>query len=169
MATICLLRHAEAVPHKDPRYRSDADRPLTEHGAVRIRGAAEGMRRLGLQFDWILTSPYVRAMETARIVAEVLEAPDRLVVEEALASGARWDKVKKAILAGDARRAESILLTGHEPDLSRMAADLIQAGRATIVMKKGSLICIDVDGIPPKEPGSLAFLLSIDHLASIAG
>jgi phosphohistidine phosphatase len=169
MASIYLLRHAEAVPHKDPRYRTDADRPLTESGAARMRGAAEGMKRLGLKFDWILTSPFVRAMETARIVAEVLDEPDRLRVEESLASGARWDRVKKAITAGDARRAESILLAGHEPDLSRMAADLIQAGRASLVMKKGSLACVAVDGIPPKEPGSLTFLMSIDHLATIAG
>jgi len=169
MACIYLLRHAEAVPHKDPRYRNDADRPLTEHGAVRMRGAAEGMKRLGLNFDWILTSPFVRAVETARIVAEVLGETDRLLVEEALASGARWDKVKKAIAAGNATHAESILLAGHEPDLSKMAADLIQAGQASIVMKKGSLACVAVDEIPPKEPGSLTFLMSIDHLASIAG
>jgi len=167
MPSIYLLRHAEAVPHKDPRYRHDADRPLTEEGTERMRRAAEGMKSLDLYFDRILTSPFVRARETAQIVAEVLGAKDRLLVEEALASGARWDKVKKALAAGPAKDTETVLLVGHEPDLSRMTGDLIEAPRAAIVFKKGTLARVAVDAIPPKEPGALAFLLSIDQMAAM--
>jgi len=167
MAAIYLLRHAEAVPHKDPRYSHDADRPLTEAGAAKMRKAASGMRKLGLHFDRIITSPFVRARETAAIVAEVLEHRDRLVIEEALASGARWEKVKKALASGPAKQADAVVLVGHEPDLSKMTADIIGAGRTSITFKKGSLASIAVEAIPPKEPGSLAFLMTIDQLASL--
>lgn len=167
MAAIYLLRHAEAAPHKDPRYRHDADRPLTEEGAAKMRKAAHGMKKIGLQFDRIVTSPFVRARETAEIVAEVLKETDRLSLDEALASGARWDKVKKALAAGPAKYADSVLLIGHEPDFSKMTADIIGASRTSITFKKGSLAAIAVDAIPPKEPGSLAFLMSIDHLAAM--
>ena len=167
MAAIYLLRHAEAVPHRDPRYRNDADRPLTPEGAALMRKAASGMRKLGLRFDRILTSPFARARETAAIVAEVLEQQDRVTGEETLASGARWDKVKKALASGPAKHSASVLLVGHEPDLSKIAADLIDAGRTSIIFKKGTLASIAVETIPPKEPGSLAFLVTIDQLASI--
>src|SRR5262249_25663055 len=152
--------HAEAVPHRDPRFSHDSERPLTPEGAARMRSAAAGMRRLDLRFDRIVTSPFVRAHETASIVADALDQPDRLIVEPALASGARWDRVKKALAAGPAKHAESVLLVGHEPDLSKMAADIIDAGRGSIIFKKGSLASVAVDAIPPKEPGSLAFLMT---------
>ncbi|HZE89398.1 MAG TPA: phosphohistidine phosphatase SixA [Verrucomicrobiae bacterium] len=169
MADLYLLRHAEAASHKDPRYRNDSERPLTEDGAARMRRAAAGMLKLRLSFDRILTSPLVRAKETAEIVAEILGERDRLAVEEAMAAGARWDKIRKVLAAGSAKYADSVLLVGHEPDLSNMAGQILDLGRGSVLFKKGTLARISVDAIPPREPGSLAFLMTIDHLAAAGG
>ena len=65
---VYLLRHAIAEPLDPERYPVDADRPLTGSGARRMARAARGLRSLGLRFDLVLTSPLVRARQTARLV-----------------------------------------------------------------------------------------------------
>ena len=65
-----LMRHGIAVAADEPGISSDSARPLTPKGIKRIRRAARGLRRLGISFDAILTSPLVRARQTAEIVAD---------------------------------------------------------------------------------------------------
>src|SRR5256885_16047970 len=68
---IYLLRHAIAETRDPERYPVDANRPLTREGRGRMARAARGMRSLGLRFDLVLTSPLVRARQTARLVVPV--------------------------------------------------------------------------------------------------
>jgi phosphohistidine phosphatase len=166
-AKICFLRHAEAAGMKDGPFDSDAERPLTDRGRARMERAARGMARMGLSFDAILTSPYVRARQTAEIVAAVLGNPRSLAVEEALASGAHWTNVRGALASSSA--GPSVLLVGHEPDMSRMTADLLDAGRGALEFGKGSLAVVLVDAIPPSEPGILHSFLRLDQLEAMAG
>ncbi len=74
-----LLRHAAAEPHGT---RQDADRRLTERGERQARDAARALVALGASFDALLTSPKVRALDTARLVAEELGCGDPQVREE---------------------------------------------------------------------------------------
>src|SRR5918995_3719570 len=67
-----LLRHGIAAAKDDPAFESDSDRPLTKKGIKKFRKAARGIDRLGIPFDTILSSPLVRARQTADIVAAVL-------------------------------------------------------------------------------------------------
>src|SRR3954462_13841662 len=77
---LCFFRHGIAVDKDDTSVTSDAERPLTEEGTRKTRAAAEGLNRLEARYEKILTSPWVRAKQTAEIVAEVLglAAPQEL-------------------------------------------------------------------------------------------
>src|ERR1051325_3946078 len=83
-----FLRHAIAVESGNPRYPDDSKRPLTRKGAGKMRRIAKGMRRMKLEFDLILSSPYLRAKQTAEITAQVLDAEDKLRFSNHLASDA---------------------------------------------------------------------------------
>jgi phosphohistidine phosphatase len=63
-----ILRHGEAAEHSDPRFKNDADRPLTPNGIRRTKQLAHSLRQLEVSFDVIFSSPLVRARETAEIV-----------------------------------------------------------------------------------------------------
>ena len=80
-----LLRHGLAVDRSAPGYnKKDADRPLTPKGKQRLWRVAEAMEEMELEFDIILTSPFVRALQTAEIVAEAFELRKKLKSSEHL-------------------------------------------------------------------------------------
>ncbi|HZI50406.1 MAG TPA: histidine phosphatase family protein, partial [Terriglobia bacterium] len=62
---LCFFRHGIAVDREDPSVTSDSERPLTEDGSRKTRAAAEGLNRMDVGFDRILTSPWLRASQTA--------------------------------------------------------------------------------------------------------
>src|SRR5229473_2889447 len=80
-----ILRHAIALD-KTKWHKKDSERPLTKEGTRKMRKAAKGLKHLKLSFDWILTSPYRRAYETADIVAKTLKSRKKLKIEKTLTS-----------------------------------------------------------------------------------
>lgn len=154
-----FLRHGKAEERS--LEQSDFDRRLTEEGIEEMRAEAKGIGRLNLSFDTIFTSPLLRALETAQIVAEELGIKDRAFhVEERLASGVFGMGNLQALL--ESQPAESrILLVGHEPDFSETAGRLV--GGAVIDLKKGGLIYIVANRIEPGY-GVLRWLLTPKHL-----
>lgn len=110
---LCLVRHGIAV-ERDEHDGSDASRPLTPVGRSRMREAAAGLRTLFLP-ELILTSPLLRARQTAEIVAEMCEAP--LQVLEVLGTGEHRKVLAECARLGEAR----VALVGHEPWLGRAA------------------------------------------------
>jgi phosphohistidine phosphatase len=121
MKKLYLLRHADAAPagpgQKDP------GRPLTERGRRQAAEAAAEAKLKEFSFDRILTSPYERARETARIVAGIYEMPGHVTVEPLLACGCSIQEVRKILLQYQA--CNGILCVGHEPDLGKIAAVLL--------------------------------------------
>lgn len=153
-----LLRHGVAAPRDLARYPQDLDRPLTPGGRSKMRKAARAMGIFGCQFDLLLTSPLARARQTARIVSSEIPRCPSPRVHRPLAPGGSTEE----ILAGipDGRRIDSALLVGHEPDLTRLAADLLAGPDTTvpIVLRKGGLIRIDFDGASRRGAGQLVLL-----------
>ncbi len=153
-----LLRHAEAEPHG---ARQDAQRRLTDRGAAQSAAAGEAIGRLGVAFEAILFSPKVRARQTAELASVGWPADQRalLTLHPPLAGGFDGRAALDAMagLSADGR----LLLVGHEPDLSRVIADLT-GGRADV--KKGGLAILRLEG----AGGELAALLRPRELALIA-
>jgi len=166
MKTIELyfFRHGIAVNRGDPGIASDSDRPLTEEGARKTRVAAEGLKRLQIGFDKILTSPWLRAIQTAGILAEVLELETGGLPE--LAGDRTVDDLLKALATQRARR---MLLVGHEPLLGNTVGRLIcGAAEIQIELKKSGACAVQVDGLPAGAPAKLLWLLTSRQLRMLA-
>jgi phosphohistidine phosphatase len=141
---IWLLRHGDAEDGSP-----DAERKLTAKGEQQGHAAGEALAKLGVHLDICLSSPKVRAAETARLACEPLGIEVKL--ESRLAGGA-FDA--EALVAG----LGDVLLVGHDPDFSVAVADLTGARTQ---LKKGGLAGID--------GGELKVLLRPDELAAISG
>ncbi len=162
-----LVRHAVAA-ERGPDYPDDDQRPLTPDGVEKWRAAVAGLRRLGLQVDVVLTSPLVRAADTAAVLAAGLKPKPRVVTVDELRPGARLADVVAAVTAqAGARRASRLALVGHEPDLGELAAKLLGA-RGAVEFKKGAVCRIDVTRATPGGPGLLRWFLPPRALRDIA-
>jgi len=151
-----LIRHGVAEERGDA-WPDDAKRPLTDEGMSRMRKAARGLSRLGVVFDIVLTSPLVRARQTAEIVASGLAPRPSLVNLDSLAPDAGYaalitDLEKQA-------RKPRLALVGHEPGIGELAGRLV-GSRRSLEFKKGAICRIDVDEIPPSGPGQLRWFLT---------
>jgi phosphohistidine phosphatase len=151
-----LIRHAVAEERGD-KWPDDSRRPLTEDGIARMKKNARGLLRIGVALDVVLTSPFVRARQTADIVAAAFSTRPPIVVIDSLST----DGSPQAVitdLESHSRRGR-IALVGHEPGIGELAAKLTGARRA-LEFKKGGVCRIDVESIPPAGPGTLKWFLT---------
>jgi phosphohistidine phosphatase len=157
---ISLLRHGIAVERGSPGSEADSQRPLTAKGEQRMRRIAEGMLALGLSYDLILSSPYVRARQTADIVSQVLKTPDGVHLSDTLTPEGDPRQLIEALHRDDHER-QDVLLVGHEPYLSRLISTLL-AGNSNlpVVMKKGGLCTLDVQTLRFGRCANLVYLLT---------
>jgi phosphohistidine phosphatase len=162
-----LLRHAIAEPAAQSGAGLDRERRLTPEGEEKMREIAEGMKACGLDFDLILSSPFVRAKQTADIVAEAFQCKKRLELCPHLAPGGSPQKLIDELNSNYADK-KSILLTGHEPYLSGLISLLISgsAGMA-INFKKGGLGKLTVDGLRHGRCAMLEWLLTPRQLRGL--
>jgi phosphohistidine phosphatase len=158
-----LIRHGLAAERGDA-WPDDSKRPLTDEGISRLRKSARGLARAGVAFDVILTSPLVRARQTAEAIAGALEARPPVVTVESLSPGGQYQAVLTD-LEKQARRTR-IAMVGHEPGIGELAARLA-GSRHAIEFKKGAICRIDVDGLPLTEPGALRWFLTPKIMRSL--
>lgn len=163
---IYILRHGIAVPGGTPGY-SEAERPLTEEGRDKMLKAAKGIASVVGEVDIILTSPFKRAHETALLAARVLGGKEKVVTFDPLKSGTPLPTLLAAF--APYQHAERLMVVGHEPDLSLFASALIGVKRSALALKKGGLCRVDVDQLPPQEPGILRWLLTPGQLRALDG
>jgi phosphohistidine phosphatase len=153
-----ILRHGIAG-ERGAAYPDDNLRPLTADGKKKLREIVAGLDKLGVELDWIVSSPLVRARETAEVVGEGLGAHTPLDLCDALSPGGDPEALLK-FLTKHPNRAR-VLVAGHEPDLGMLAARLIGAGRhARLTFKKGGCCLIAFDEFPPQSPGQLVWWLT---------
>jgi len=151
-----LVRHAIAA-ERGPNYPDDRKRPLTPEGIARFKRTVQGLSRYGVTLDLVITSPLLRASQTAELLVAGIGGKPRLETLDALAPGGRMTVVLEA-LGMYARRARQLALVGHEPDMGELAARLLRA-RGTIEFKKGAVCCLLLDAAAPTGPGTLKWLL----------
>src|SRR6476660_1955683 len=121
-----VIRHAIAEPVGTGYEFTDEKRSLTEEGRSRMREVVKGLKKLGVQLDLILTSPLVRAVETAEILAGSLGINKKEIRHtKALAPGAGVEQVFAEIK--NEAGAESIAVVGHQPGLGHLISRIVQS------------------------------------------
>ena len=154
---VILLRHGIAVDRDDPNCPPDPERPLTREGVDRTRDAVAGLRAIGVRPAAVLTSPFVRAVQTAEIASHGLSAPDPEKCPELLP--AAHPEAMDALLGR--RSEEEILCAGHEPHLSILLAHLVwgaNGGGEFAGLKKAGAACVET-AKPGTSPGELLWIV----------
>jgi phosphohistidine phosphatase len=165
---IFLLRHGIAAEPGAPGIKTDAERPLIPKGEQRLRAAAAAMETMGLSFDAIISSPFLRAKQTAEIVAKILKLERNLTFSSDLIPGGNPQALIRQ-LNGLKPAPENILLVGHEPHLSRLIALLVSGDTtATIEMKKGSLCKLETQELEYGHCATLKWLLTPGQMELMA-
>lgn len=185
-----ILRHGLAVEPATPGYSKDADRPLTPKGKRKLRKIVAALDALDLSFDLILSSPYLRARQTAEIAARLLSHHGRLELTDTLLPGAHPRKCIE-LLARSAREPggastspvasagppdatskqrppspttsvpANVLLVGHEPHLSTLVSVLVSGETGVgIDLKKAGLCKLTLDLIERGRCAQLQWLLT---------
>ncbi len=156
-----LLRHGKAAERTE--RQPDAERRLTPEGIQEMHEVAAGIHALSLQPDVIASSPLPRALETAQIVAAALEYPqDAIQIDPRLASG-EFGLGALQDLLDDLEVSHSLMVAGHEPDLSETVRRLCGA---VVEMKKGGLACVEFTRPEPMS-GILRWLLTPRQLRGL--
>jgi phosphohistidine phosphatase len=152
-----LLRHADAG---DPEAwdRPDSERPLSDKGRKQAKRLGDHLASIGFRAASIITSPKVRAAETAELVAEQIHG--NVTTDDRLAGSLDID-VLEAIL-GDAGDPDEAMLVGHDPDFSELLSVLCAC--AGVTMRKGALARVEIDRPLRAGAGTLRWLLAPDAL-----
>lgn len=152
---VYLLRHGDAGD--SARWAGDdSQRPLTEQGVARMKQQAATLRKWNLQIDALISSPYVRARQTANAIAEAFGVP---VIEDARLQPGCTLKLALELLR-EQSKLNHIWLTGHggdDSDLGGIASGLIGGGHLRIV--KGGLLHIRITTLKPSA-GELIWQLT---------
>jgi phosphohistidine phosphatase len=162
-----IVRHAIAVERGSPAYPWDDDRPLTPEGMHKFRLAARGLARLDVEVERILSSPLIRAQQTAEILRDAL-SPE-LVIDNTphLKPEAEFADSLSAVSSLDAKSAA---IVGHEPHLSGFASYLLAGPRATasLAFRKGAVAFIRFPEEVAPGMGMLEWLIQPGALRRLA-
>ncbi len=155
-----ILRHGEAGKRLSSAT-GDKSRPLTSTGKTEVLEEARALKRIGIKFNVIVTSPLKRAYETANIVANVYKKKNILKIWNELApEGSVTDVYQKISQFGP---ETSILMVGHEPQLTEITKGIINKDKTAscnIVLKKAGLVRINISKSNPSPKGELRWLLT---------
>jgi phosphohistidine phosphatase len=149
---VLILRHAIAVERGTPGIADD-ERPLTPEGRVRFERAARGLARITQAPDVLLTSPLLRARQTADIAARAFEIAAPKTAEALIE--ARFSEVARLLLAH--RGASLCALVGHDPSLSALIARWLGSSAGErFPLRKGHAVLLELDEATPRRKGAPA-------------
>jgi phosphohistidine phosphatase len=153
-----IIRHADAQPLGEQGIRDDADRPLTVAGQAQCGSLAAALKRQKINLERLVTSPLLRARQTAEGLLKELEAPQpELHTCDHLAPGGKRRKLTR-FLRG--LSAQSVAVVGHMPDLNFYVGWLIGSKKAQVDLAKAGVACIHFEDEPRKGTGVLTWLIT---------
>jgi phosphohistidine phosphatase len=161
-----IVRHGIAIDREDPKCPPDPERYLTEEGVEKTAQVAKGMAALGIAGDLFLTSPYVRAVQTAEIFANALDyVKQKIRRTDLLLPGAEPSHIFRE-LARD-KQASSVFLFGHAPQLDDMMATALGSKKHLTALKKAGVALVELKRVSP--PMGMLVWLAIPKLLRRAG
>ena len=161
-----LIRHAHAVPLGVDGTTDDAIRPLSEEGRRQAHELAAVFTRRGIRLECVVTSPVLRARQTAEGMRQGLgETPPQLYESQELAPGGKRSKLARFLRQ---LGRETIAVVGHQPDLGKLVAWLIGSKKASVDLAKAGIAHVHSDEGPGKSCGTLIALLPPEWVAAPA-
>jgi len=156
---IYLIRHSNAVEPGTPGYEEDSSRPLTEKGREKMKKIAASLKKLDVKPDLIVSSPYVRAQQTAEILAKVLKYKPELTFSDALVPLGHPDNIIGEI--NEKYNVAELVLVGHEPCLSILIGTLTGGNsELAITIKNGGVCCLLADDLHTDRKATLEWFLT---------
>jgi phosphohistidine phosphatase len=143
-----IVRHGIAIDREDPQCPPDPERYLTEEGVEKTKQVAKGVAALGVAGDLLLTSPYVRASQTAEIFASALDYPKQKIRRtDLLLPGAEPSQLFREL--AKEKQASSVLLFGHAPQLDDVIATALGSKKHLTVLKKAGVAFVELKRLSP--------------------
>ena len=139
-------------------YEDDRQRPLTGEGRDKIKQIGGNLKKMGVKPDLILSSPYVRAEQTAAILAKVFDSIQHLKFSDLLVPTGDANAIISEIIAK--YLVDELLIVGHEPCLGLLVSLLIASNGPAINIKKGGVCCLSADDLSFIRRAILEWLLT---------
>ena len=149
MMYLYLVRHGIAVDRDDPHCPSDTERPLTPIGIKKSQAAAHGLLALGVQPDAVLTSPWLRASQTADIFCEVMGFSTKKIIRSDVLKGTSAPPDLFRELAK--LKAKEVLCFGHEPHLHQLIGLVLHTSSRITELKKAGVACLELERVSPPQ------------------
>jgi phosphohistidine phosphatase len=162
---IYLVRHGIAVDREDPKCPADAKRYLTPEGIKKTRAAMRGLKVIASKPDDMITSPYLRAAQTAEIAADELGFPaDKIHQSESLLPGAAPNQLLRELVK---LSFEEVMCFGHAPHLDIFIGHCLGGRSPVTELKKAGAACLEMEKLSAGS-GVLVWLLTSKALRAIA-
>ncbi|MGE5845214.1 MAG: phosphohistidine phosphatase SixA [Ignavibacteria bacterium] len=152
---IYLIRHSDA--EKSSENIKDNDRKLTNEGEQKAKACAQGWKNLTKGFDFIVSSPLTRAIQTAKIVSEVFDYKKDIIIDKRISCGT---KTEQLIELANSLGGEELAFVGHEPDFSEHVSRLTSISGGFVEFKKCAIAKICFQNKARIGKGILEFLIS---------
>ncbi len=163
---VMLMRHADAEPMDAKHYPDDDQRPLTKRGCDIHEKVTSVLKHMGIAPTQIITSPRLRALQTAGITAKGLNLVEKLTLSRALGQGYSLEAVLEML--GVFNPDDTILCVGHDPDLCELAAALLGITESSsIKFPKSGVMGIEFHGSPAAGAGVLHFFYRPEDLVAL--
>lgn len=162
-----IVRHAIAVTRGTPSYDDDSQRPLTDAGRKKMKRIAKGLNALGVEFDVVLSSPYVRARDTAKILAKEFGMKNKIAFSDNLIPPGNFENLIKEIQ--EKYDVNNLALVGHEPMLSSLISWLTTGNTdMELTLKKGGVAFLIADNLYQDGRADLQWLLTPAQMVELS-
>jgi len=137
------------VDRDDPDCPPDTERPLTPKGVKKSHDAATGLHALGVKPDAVLTSPWLRAVQTAEIFCEVFGFSSNKIIRTDSLKGTSTPTELLRELAK--MKSKEVMCFGHEPHLHLVIGQILHTGARITELKKAGAACLDLERVSPPQ------------------
>jgi phosphohistidine phosphatase len=154
-----LIRHADALALGERGITDDEQRPLSEKGEQQAKAMGQFFKARGIAFDRVVSSPLVRARQTAEIMLKASGLAQEISLTDGLTPNARAKKLARYLMKTGGER---VALVGHLPHMADFAAWIIGGKKAQIEFAKAGVALVSSGDSPIKGNGVLHWLLTPD-------
>ncbi len=163
---IYLIRHSNAVDPGTPGYEEDSQRPLTERGRDKMNKIASALKKMKVKPDLIVSSPYVRARQTAEILAKVMKYKRNICFSDTLIPMGDASEIIGEI--NEKYDVDELVLVSHEPFISGLIGTLVASNLDTAInIKNGGVCCLSADDLHLERRAVLEWLLPPKILSAL--